>query len=80
MLYTEVVQIRKGKHAGTSFREKLCKQKERHSEIEKIFGEGLKDERWFVIAQEDGRFSPAVLYSENTNIPYMLHHGICVLG
>ena len=48
--------------------------------LEKIFGEGLKYERWFVLAQEDGRFSPAVLYSENTNIPYMMHHGICVLG
>jgi len=49
--------------------------------LNKVLGDNIGSVRYIIIAQTDGRFSPAILAS--SNLPFVTqyaHEGICVIG
>ena len=46
--------------------------------LEKFFGDDLANQRWFIVALEDGRYAPCIVRDE-FNLG-AAHYGICVVG
>jgi len=48
--------------------------------LKKTLGEDFETVRYIIVAQTDGRFSPAVILSDNVNVTYLIHNNVCVIG
>ncbi len=48
--------------------------------IRKVFGAAADSQRWFVIAQADGRFTPCVVRDSGNGNVGACHQRICVVG